>query len=266
VAVKTHIAINGAAGRMGLRLVHLCQQDPDLALAAALEAAGHPKLGQDVGEVCGLGRLGVALRDELPADGRVEVAIDFSLPEGTMTVLPACVRRRVPLVVATTGHTPAQRREIEEAAHDIALLMAPNMSLAVNVMFRLVKEAAALLAGKDFDVEILERHHRYKKDSPSGTALHFARIVQEAMGQKELRHGREGLVGERPLGEIGMHALRVGDNVGEHTIIFSTLGETLELTHRGHSRDSYARGALLAAKFLAGRPAGRYGMEDVLGL
>jgi len=134
------------------------------------------------------------------------------------------------------------------------------------VLFQLVKQAAQLLAGKDFDVEIMERHHRYKKDAPSGTALHFARIIQEAMGHPEIRHGREGIIGERPRQEIGMHALRVGDNVGEHTIVFSTLGETLELTHKGHTRDSYARGALLAAKFLANKPAGRYGMNDVLGL
>jgi 4-hydroxy-tetrahydrodipicolinate reductase len=264
--VKTHIAINGAAGRMGQRLVHLCQQDPELALSVAMEAPGHPQLGRDIGDVCGLGPIGVAVRDALPVEKRVEVVIDFSMPQGTMTVLPMCVQRRIPLVAATTGHTSEQKREIEEAAHDIALLMAPNMSLSVNVLFQVVKQAAELLAGKDFDVEIMERHHRFKKDSPSGTALHFARIVQEAMGQKELRHGREGLVGERPRGEIGMHALRVGDNVGEHTIIFSTLGETLELTHRGHTRDSYARGALLAAKFLAGKPAGRYSMDDVLGL
>src|SRR5262249_56780147 len=125
---------------------------------------------------------------------------------------------------------------------------------------------AQVLRDRNFDVEILERHHRFKKDAPSGTALHFARIVQEAMGQTDLRHGREGLVGERPADEIGVHAIRVGDNVGEHTIIFSTLGETLELTHKGHSRDSYARGALLAAKFLADKPAGRYSMKDVLGL
>jgi 4-hydroxy-tetrahydrodipicolinate reductase len=176
------------------------------------------------------------------------------------------VQRGLPLVVATTGHTSAQRQEIEAAAHSTALLMAPNMSLAVNVLFALVKQAATLLAGKGFDVEIVERHHRYKKDAPSGTALHFARIVQEAMGQTELRHGREGLLGERPPHEIGIHALRVGDNVGEHSIIFSTLGETLELTHKGHTRDSYGRGALLAAKFLAGKPAGRYTMNDVLGL
>ena len=264
--MKTHIGINGAAGRMGQRLVHLASEDRELALAAALEAPGHPREGQDVGEVCGLGQLGVPVRSTLPPGSRVEVMIDFSAPEGTMAALPLCVRGRVPLVVATTGHTAEQKREIESAAHEIALLMAPNMSLAVNVLFRLVGEAARLLRGKDFDVEIVERHHRFKKDAPSGTALHFARIVQEALGEGELRHGREGLTGERPRQEIGMHALRVGDNVGEHAIIFSTLGETLELVHKGHTRDSYARGALQAAKFLAGKPAGRYTMNDVLGI
>jgi len=188
------------------------------------------------------------------------------MPEGTTTVLPVCIEHRIPLVVATTGHTAEQRREIEAAAHQTALLMAPNMSLSVNVLFQLVRQAASLLKDKGFDVEIVERHHRFKKDAPSGTALHFARIVQDAMGQTELRHGREGLLGERPPHEIGIHALRTGDNVGEHTIIFSTLGESLELVHKGYSRDSYARGALAAAKFLAGKPAGRYTMNDVLGL
>ena len=134
------------------------------------------------------------------------------------------------------------------------------------MLFKLVKDAGTMLAGKGFDVEIIERHHRFKKDSPSGTAVHFAKIVQEAMGQTELRHGREGLVGERPLNEIGIHAVRAGDNVGEHTIIFSALGETMELVHKGYSRDSYARGALLAAKFLAGKGAGWYSMSDVLGI
>jgi 4-hydroxy-tetrahydrodipicolinate reductase len=264
--VTTVIAINGAAGRMGQRLVHLSREDPGLALGAVLEAPGHPQQGRDVGEVCGLGPLGVTIQPALPAGQRVDVVVDFSAPAGTLTVLPLCVGRRIPLVVATTGHTPEQRRQIEEAANETALLMAPNMSLAVNVLFRLVRQAAQLLAGKDFDVEIVERHHRFKKDAPSGTALHLARLVQEGMGQGEVRHGREGLVGERPRHEIGMHALRVGDNVGEHTVVFSTLGETLELAHRGHTRDSYARGALLAARFLAGKPAGRYTMDDVLGL
>jgi 4-hydroxy-tetrahydrodipicolinate reductase len=260
------IAVNGAAGRMGQRLVHLAREDRELALGAALESAGHPQLGRDVGEVCGLGPLGVPLQSQLDLSQRVDVVIDFSTPEGTMQAVALCVQRRLPLVVATTGHTAAQRRDIEEAAHETAVLMSPNMSLAVNVLFELVGQASRLLARKGFDVEIIEKHHRFKKDAPSGTALHFARMVQEAMGQTHVRHGREGLVGERPAAEIGIHALRVGDNVGEHTIVFSTLGETLELSHKGHSRDSYARGALLAAKFLANKPPGRYTMKDVLGL
>jgi 4-hydroxy-tetrahydrodipicolinate reductase len=264
--MKTTIGVNGACGRMGQRILALAREDKDLTLGAALEAAGHPQLGRDVGEVCGVGPVGVPVRAEVPLEQRLDVLIDFSMPEGTMAVLPLCVARRIPLVVATTGHTAAQRQEIEAAAHETALLMAPNMSLAVSVLMKLVGQAAEVLRGQNFDVEILERHHRFKKDSPSGTALHFARLVQEAMGQTELRHGREGLVGERPKHEIGVHAIRVGDNVGEHTIIFSTLGETLELSHRAHSRDCYARGALQAAKFLADRPPGRYTMNDVLGL
>jgi 4-hydroxy-tetrahydrodipicolinate reductase len=264
--MKTVIGINGAAGRMGQRLVHLAHGDPELTLGAALEAPGSPHLGRDVGEVCGLGPLGVPVRAELPVDQRLDVMVDFSTPEGTLAVLPLCTARRLPLVVATTGFTPEQRREVEAAAHETTLLVSPNMSLAVNVLFLLVRRAAQLVAGKGFDVEILERHHRFKKDAPSGTALHFARIIQEAMGRMELRHGRHGQVGERPPAEIGIHALRGGDNVGEHTILFSTLGESLELTHRGHTRDSYARGALLAAKLLAGKPPGWYSMEDVLGL
>jgi 4-hydroxy-tetrahydrodipicolinate reductase len=264
--MKTIIGVNGACGRMGQRIVQLAHEDKSLTIGAALEAASHPQLGRDIGEVAGLGPLGVKVAAAIPHGHRVDSLIDFSMPDGTMSVLPLCLERKIPLVVATTGFSAAQRQEIEAAAHHIAILMAPNMSLAVNVLFKLVRQAAEVLKDKGFDVEILERHHRFKKDSPSGTALQFARVVQEAMGQTELRHGREGLVGERPAHEIGVHAIRVGDNVGEHTILFSTLGETLELTHRAHARDCYVRGALQAAKFLADRPAGRYTMNDVLGL
>jgi 4-hydroxy-tetrahydrodipicolinate reductase len=265
--MKTIIGINGACGRMGQRIVHLAYEDKEIVLGAVLEASGHPLQGRDIGEVAGLGRLGVPVRDELPPpEQRLDVLIDFSTPEGTMLILPVCVKRRIPLVVATTGFTAAQREEIDAASHETALLMAPNMSLAVNVLFELVQQAATLLKGKGFDVEIVERHHRFKKDAPSGTALQLARVVQEAMGQTQLRHGREGLVGERPANEIGIHALRTGDNVGEHTILFSGLGEALELVHKGTSRDSYARGALLAAKFLAGKLTGKYTMKGVLGL
>jgi 4-hydroxy-tetrahydrodipicolinate reductase len=264
--MRTIVGINGACGRMGMRIVQLAHEDKELTIGAALEMTGHQQLGKDIGEVAGFGRIGVMVHRELPIDQRIDVMIDFSTPEGAAAVLPGCVQRKIPLVVATTGHTARQKAQIEEAAHEIAVLMAPNMSLSVNVLMNLVSQAAKMLQGKGFDVEILERHHRFKKDSPSGTALNIAKVIQTAMGQTQLRHGREGLVGERPPHEIGIHAIRVGDNVGEHTVIFSTLGETLELTHRAHARDCYARGALQAAKFLAGRPAGQYTMNDVLGL
>ncbi len=264
--MKTIIAVNGACGRMGQRIVQLANNDPTLVLGAALEAEGHPRQGQDIGEIAGIGSLGVPVTSTITLGQRIDAVIDFSVPEGTMQVLPMCVDRKIPIVIATTGFEAEQKAEIESAAHHTAVLFSPNMSLVVNVLFKLVRQAAEVLKDADFDVEIIERHHRFKKDSPSGTALHFARIIQEGMGDMPARHGREGLVGERPHGEIGMHAIRAGDNVGEHTIIFSTLGETMELVHKGHTRDAYVRGALAAAKFLANRPAGKYSMFDVLGL
>lgn len=264
--MATVIGINGACGRMSRRIAQLALEDPDLRIGAALEAPEHPKLGNDLGALLGVEPLGVAIADRMPDDRRVDVLIDFSLPAGTMAALAQCLERGVPMVIATTGHTEEQLQAIEDAAKRIAILMAPNMSLVVNLLFKLTRIAAAALNDRDFDVEIIERHHRFKKDSPSGTALHFAHIVQKEMGQQTIRHGREGLVGERPRDEIGMHAVRVGDNVGEHTIVFSTLGETMELVHKAHSRDSYARGALQAAKFLNGKPPGRYAMNDVLGI
>jgi 4-hydroxy-tetrahydrodipicolinate reductase len=263
--MKTHIAINGAGGRMGQRLVALAKEDHSLQVVSAIDSPTSPLQGRDAGEMAGIGLLGIPITYDLPLSIRPDCVIDFSAPEGTMSILPICVSRQIPIVVATTGHTAAQKAEIEAAAHQTAVLFAPNMSLVVNLLFKLVRMTAEVLNGKGFDVEIIERHHRYKKDSPSGTAEHFANIIKEIQGGHFV-HGREGLVGERKPGEIGLHAVRGGDNVGEHTIVFTTLGETLELVHKGHSRDSYARGALLAAKFLANRPAGRYTMNDVLGL
>lgn len=264
--MKTVIGVNGACGRMGKRIIQLAHEDRSLELGAALDSAGHPDQGRDAGEAAGIGKLGVSVSAELPIERRLDVLIDFSMPEGTMAALRLCLGRKIPIVVATTGFSAEQTREVEAAAHHIAVLHSPNLSLVVNVLFKLVREAARALRERDFDIEIIERHHRYKKDSPSGTALQFARIIQEALGEMPVRHGREGLVGERPPREIGMHAIRGGDNVGEHAIIFTTLGETMELVHKGHTRDAYVRGALLAAKFLAGRPAGRYAMNDVLGI
>jgi 4-hydroxy-tetrahydrodipicolinate reductase len=250
---------------MGLRLVQLAHADAELELAAALEAPGHPSLGKDIGGLAGMGPIGVAVSSDLPA-GPIHAVIDFSHPAGTMMVLPICTARRIPLLVATTGHTPEQKAEILAASHEMALMLAANTSLVVTVLTKLVREASAALKDGGFDVEIIERHHRFKKDSPSGTALQLAQAVQEAMGPMELRHGREGNVGERSAREIGMHSVRVGDNVGEHQVIFSALGETLELVQKAHTRDCYVRGALQAAKYLAQRPAGRYTMDDVLGL
>ena len=264
--MKTKLGINGVCGRMGRRIVQLAHEDKAFAIVAAVDALQHPEHGADIGQSCGLPRLGVNVLSTLPLDVHPDVFIDFSMPEGTMQILKICVDRKIPLVVATTGFSAEQTREIEAAAHQTAILMAPNMSLVVNVLFKLVREAALALKDKGFDIEIIERHHRYKKDSPSGTALHFAKIIQEAMGNMKIVHGREGLVGERTPHEIGMHAVRTGDNVGEHTIIFSTLGETMELVHKGHTRDAYVRGALQAAKFLAAKGPGRYTMNDVLGL
>jgi 4-hydroxy-tetrahydrodipicolinate reductase len=251
---------------MGQRLVALGHEDPDLQIVAALESAECRVLGRDAGEVAGIGAIGVPFSHQLPLDVTADVVIDFSAPEGTEPLLRLCRERTLASVIATTGHSAQQKAEIAEAAHEIPVLLAPNMSLVVNVLFHLTRQAAHLLTDRGYDVEIIERHHRHKKDSPSGTALHFARIIQQEMGQTDLRHGREGLVGERPSKEIGIHAVRAGDNVGEHTILFSALGESLELVHKGSSRDSYARGALQAARFLAGKPAGQYSMDDVLGL
>jgi 4-hydroxy-tetrahydrodipicolinate reductase len=263
--MKVHIAINGACGRMGQRLVALAKDDPELKVVAAIAAATNPLQGTDAGEVAGVGAIGVPIRYDVPLGTRIDCLIDFSAPAGTMSVLPVCADRQIPVIVATTGHTAEQKAEIEAAAHQTAVLYAPNMSLVVNLLFKLVRLTADVLKGKGFDAEIVERHHRFKKDAPSGTATRFAEIIREVQGGHFV-HGREGLVGERGAEEIGIHAVRGGDNVGEHTIIFTTIGETLELVHKGHSRDSYARGALLAAKFLANRPAGRYTMNDVLGL
>jgi 4-hydroxy-tetrahydrodipicolinate reductase len=221
-------------------------------------------LGEDAGVVAGIKAIGVPLEDHW--DAAADVLIDFSLPKAAEKIVETCRKRKIPLVLATTGFDDAQIEKIKAAAREIPLLRSPNMSLAVNLTMKLADMAARALKDRDADVEILERHHRFKEDAPSGTALKFGEIVAAAMGQTEHRHGREGRLGRRPHGEIGCHAIRTGDNPGEHTIVFGMLGETIELSVRATNRDCYAAGALAAAKFLAGRPAGLYGMDDVLGL
>lgn len=262
---KIKLGVNGAGGRMGQRIVALAHADPTFAVSAALEGAGSPHLGKDAGELAGVGKIGVPLTAVL--GDRVDVIIDFSIPAGAVAAAKVCAERKIPLVVATTGLEGVNRDSVLSAAQVTPVLISPSMSLAVNLTMKLVREAAKLLRQipDGVDVEVIERHHRFKEDAPSGTALKFGQIVAEEMGQTEHVHGRHGRPGLRPRCEIGYHALRVGDNVGEHTIVFGMLGETIELTVKGSTRDCYAYGALAAAKFLAAKNPGLYSMADVLG-
>ncbi len=256
------VGIQGATGRMGSRLIQLIQGDPTLRLAAAIDRDDHPRLGQDAGSLAGIGPVGIPLSASLEAPA--DVVIDFSLAAGTLKLAKDCAAMGIPMVVGTTGFEPHQRKELEGLADRIALLIAPNLSRAVNLLMRLAGEAARAL-GDAADVEIVERHHHFKKDAPSGTALRLAEIVGRAIGSDRYAHGRHGQVGERPRGEIGLHALRTGDNPGEHTVVFGLMGECLELSHRALNRDGFALGALDAARFLAGKPPRLYTMDDLLG-
>jgi len=264
--LATKVAIHGAAGRMGQRLIALGHEDPEIEIVAAMEDPGHPRYGHDAGAVAGASDIGIELADILPDD--TQVVIDFSLPDPALSLMVTCVERSIPMVIATTGFSEEEKQQIREAAQQIAILWAPSMSMAVNLAMRLTQIAAEALADLPggADVEIIERHHRFKEDAPSGTALRFGEIVAKAMQIDHHQHGRHGQTGQRPHNEIGYHALRVGDNPGEHTIVFGMLGETLELNVKASNRDCYASGALAAAKFLAGKPAGLYGMNDVLKL
>lgn len=259
------LAVNGAAGRMGQRIVALSHADAQMKVTAGIDSSSSPLFGKDAGEVAGIGNIGVAIAEDIGES--VDVVIDFSTPAGLTAIAKVCGERQIPLVAATTGLTDAQRDVVLSAAQTAPIVMAPSMSLAVNLTMNLVRQAAKALADspQGVDVEIIERHHRFKEDAPSGTALHFGGIVAEEMGQTNHIHGREGRPGERPRHEIGYHALRTGDNVGEHTIVFGLMGETIDLTVRGHTRDSYAYGAIAAAKFVVAQGAGLYSMNDVLG-
>ena len=249
---------------MGQAVVRAAHADPELTVVAALEAESHPNRGEDIGVLCGLGPIGVSVAADAPRG--VECVIDFSVPEAALDIAKRCAVSETPLFVGTTGFTDAQRDELIALHHTTSLLVTSNASLVVAVLQKLARETARILRDKDFDVEIIEWHHRHKVDAPSGTALQFARIIEEEMALTNRRYGREGMVGERPRNELCVHSVRGGSNVGEHTVLFSTIGETLELVHRGHSRDSYVTGALAAAKYLATTKPGLYSMADVLGL
>jgi 4-hydroxy-tetrahydrodipicolinate reductase len=263
----TAIAIYGAAGRMGRRLISLAVSDPEVQIVAAVASRTNPEIGKDIGLLTGGGELGVTLADSL-GNVKPHVVIDFSVAVAAETVTAMCLDRQIPLVMATTGWSEEQRQKLQKAAELIPIVWSPSMSMTVNLAMKLAERAGLTLknVGGGVDVEITERHHRTKADAPSGTALRFGEIIAGAMGQSVHRHGREGQVRRRLAHEIGYHAIRTGNNPGEHTIIFGLLGETLEITVKASNRDCYAAGALAAAKFVVGKPPGLYSMNDVLGL
>ncbi|MEO0965632.1 MAG: 4-hydroxy-tetrahydrodipicolinate reductase [Planctomycetota bacterium] len=263
---SVEVVIQGADGRMGRRLMALAHEDPAMRLVGAVDRAGSEAVGRDAGELAGCGSLGLAVTDRLEPGGAV--VIDFSVPSATPGVAEACVAAGSPLVVGTTGLDDAAERALTQASRRIAVLSASNFSLVVNVLHALAARAAQAL-GEGFDIEVLEAHHRFKRDAPSGTALALARTVCDASGrsfERDVRLERHGDDVPREPHEVTVQTLRIGDHPGEHTIYFAGLGERLELKHVSTSRDSYAVGALRAAKWLAGRPAGRYSVAEALGL
>lgn len=262
----TKIVISGAAGRMGRAIVALARGHAEFQIVGAVEAQGHPDISKDAGSIAGVGPLGVLVGSDLaqvisPAD----VVVDFSEKASAIGSVEIARRVRKGMVIGTTGFTESEVADIKAAAGDIPILLSPNMSVGVNLLFRIVAETARRLKG--YDIEILEIHHNKKKDAPSGTARKLAQVAADATGRllaRDAVYGREGIVGERKPEEIGVLAARAGDVVGEHTVIFAGPGERVELTHRAHSRDTFAAGALRAAQFIAKAPPGFYSMADVL--
>lgn len=263
-----NIAIAGAGGRMGRMLIEAVAAAGDLRLSGALDIAGSPALGQDAGAMAGRSA-GVHVTADLRAGlAGADVLIDFTRPEGTLAHLAVCRELGVRMVIGTTGFTPVQKAAIASAAEHIAVVLAPNMSVGVNVMLKLVEQAARAL-GEGYDLEVVEAHHKHKVDAPSGTALALGEALARARGVSLAEQGvfeRHGHTGERRAGSIGFAAVRGGDIVGDHTVLYCGTGERIEITHRSASRANYAQGSLRAARFAAAQPRGLFGMADVLGL
>jgi 4-hydroxy-tetrahydrodipicolinate reductase len=265
----TRIAITGAAGRMGRTLIEACSQTEGLLFNVALERPDSSLIGADAGDLAGIGRNGVRVGADLAAAvPDFDVLIDFTRPEATLANLDVCRENGRRMVIGTTGFSEAQRARIADAAHDIAIVFAPNMSVGVNLCLKLLDLAARVL-GDEVDVEVIEAHHRHKVDAPSGTALRMGEVVAAALG-RDLRscavYGREGHTGERVPGTIGFETIRAGDIVGEHTVLFAGVGERVEITHKASSRMTFARGAARAAGWLMAHERGLFDMQDVLGL
>jgi 4-hydroxy-tetrahydrodipicolinate reductase len=265
----THpIAVAGASGRMGQMLIDAIRASDDCRLTGALDVASSPAIGQDAGAATGQ-PTGVLITSDLRAGlANSRVLIDFTRPEGTLAHLKICRELGVAMVIGTTGFTEAQKAEIDAAAQDIAIMMAPNMSVGVNVTLKLLEMAAKALS-TGYDIEIIEAHHRHKVDAPSGTALKMGEVIAGALG-RDLKdcavYAREGVTGERDPSSIGFATIRGGDIVGDHTVLFAGTGERIEISHKSSSRATYAQGSLRAVRFLAGKKAGLFNMFDVLGL
>jgi 4-hydroxy-tetrahydrodipicolinate reductase len=262
------VVVAGASGRMGRMLVEAVLASDDLTLSGALDQPGSPSLGSDAAAF--LGRpSGVAIVSDVKAGlAGADVLIDFTRPEGTLAHLAACRELGVKAVIGTTGFTLSQKDEIAAVAREVAIVMAPNMSVGVNVVMKLLDMAARSLS-EGYDIEIVEAHHRHKVDAPSGTALAMGEVIASALGRSLADcavYGREGVTGERDPSTIGFAAVRGGDIVGDHTVLFAGIGERIEIAHKSSSRVAYAQGSLRAARFLAGRTSGLFGMDDVLGI
>lgn len=263
------IAVCGAAGRMGQRIINSVIETEGVQLSGALERPGHPLAGQDVGQVAGCGTLGIVISDDINAVvAGCDVLIDFTTPKVSLKNLEVCGLNGKAIVIGSTGFTAEERTLAQELAKDVPVVLAPNMSVGVNVCFKILKDVARTL-GNDFDVEIVELHHNKKKDSPSGTAVRMGEVVAEALGRdysKVANYHREGICGERTKTEIGMQTVRGGDIVGEHTVYFIGMGERIEISHRAMTRDMFSRGSVRAAQWVVSQQPGLYDMQDVLGL
>lgn len=263
------LTVCGAAGRMGSRIIALSKEYEDLKVVGAVEASGNPKIGVDAGLVAGVGNLDVPITDDLEkVISDTDIVINFTNPEATLEHLAVVKKHKKSIVIGTTGFSNDQVKIIQESAKEIPIVFSPNMSIGVNLLFKILADVARVL-GDDYDIEIVEAHHRMKKDAPSGTAIKMAKVIAEALGRnldEVAVYARKGIIGERTKKEIGIQTVRAGDIVGEHTVLFGGLGERIEITHKASSRDTFARGALKAAKWLYGKSAGLYDMGDVLGI
>jgi len=265
-----NVIVMGASGKMGSRVIALMRDKANgLQLSAAVEKYGLPAVGRDAGDVAGCGPMGISIGHAIgPALPKGDVVIDFTEPSGTIGILPEVAEAGKAIVIGTTGFSNTEMGQIRDFAKQIPCVLSPNMSVGVNLVFKILADTARV-TGDDYDVEIVEVHHRLKKDAPSGTAMKMAEVVAGTLKRDLDRvgvFGRKGMIGERKPNEIGIQSVRAGDVVGEHTVIFAGPGERIEITHRAHSRDNFARGALVAARWVSDRPPGLYDMQDVLGL